>query len=166
MVIPVKQIFEHETVVLTHHDMYVLFHGRKRAGKGVFKFFKNDVFGDWTDENGEDRFVRIYDILHLINEHSRKELELKDIAWEGKAEGLINENCPCCGGKKMKNPDLRFPPIVMVNGPENPLGLPYRTLDGKHRCQTAVDRGIKKGFFYVVDYNDIKDLFVQKVWEF
>ncbi|QIN96758.1 hypothetical protein [Synechococcus phage S-N03] len=85
-------------------------------------------------------------------------LHLSEVAWKGKhlPDKFVGENCICCGGERYRACDPSFPAIV-VKGTNNPYGLPYRLIDGKHRVQKLWDEGTLEAPFYVLTEDQLMD---------
>lgn len=116
-------------------------------------------YGDWRIHDismGQDVYIDLQDIEHLLTEPV--ELDLGDIAWKGRhlPQKFIGKNCVCCGGTRYMDCDVSYPGIV-VEGINNPYNLPYRLIDGKHRCQKLFDSRVTKGLFYVLTRDTLMD---------
>lgn len=109
-------------------------------------------YGDWRLHSvsmDQDVYIDLAELEPLLKKTVK--LHLSDIAWKGKhlPDKFVGENCICCGGERYFGCDPSVPAIV-VKGANNPYGLPYRLIDGKHRVQRLWDEGTLEGLFYVL----------------
>lgn len=119
-----------------------------------------DRYGDWriTEITEEDLIIEVGFLLPMIS--YTKTVKFSDIAWKGKdfPETQRKNNCVCCGGERYRSCDTSFPGILLHNGP-NPMGLPYRMMDGKHRVEKMLDDGLHESTFYIIKYDTFKQKF-------
>ena len=59
--------------------------------------------------------------------------------------------------------DISYPGIVLKNA-FNPFNNKYRMADGKHRIMKLLNQGETSSQYYVLDYDEVKDYIVEKVF--
>ena len=115
-------------------------------------------YGDWR-VNKEKFKLELSQLSPLLTEDKLRRIQLDEIAWKGKHLPMkfTGENCICCGGKRYKNADIRYPGIV-VEGMPNMYGDKYRLIDGKHRIRKLYGRFEEDALFYVLYIDEIEGL--------
>ena len=116
---------------------------------------KNDWERDWSISD-QPLHLFMEDILHLLTDDRLETVLLSDIAWKGKHKPSLVEQ-----GIRYRNVDPYIPGIIAFNAP-NPYNDKYRMIDGKHRIHKLVSQNIKESEFYVLDFKEIKPLFVSE----
>jgi hypothetical protein len=111
--------------------------------------------GDWRLEGKERCAIELKDLV--LSDDKLKVVLLDEIAWKGKNHfpEKSGDNCYCCGGKKYKSCDVKYPLIIAENAP-NPFNDKYRMIDGRHRMQKLLLNGHTEGLCYVFDYSEIE----------
>ena len=116
---------------------------------------------DWALNGFAQSFILIHDIAPLVPTLSRlEEVKFDDIDYAGidcypEKSGW---KCNCCGGTKYINANILFPGIL-IDGMDNPNGLRYRMIDGRHRLDKMRLNDMTESKFFVFDYSDVKHLF-------
>ena len=114
-----------------------------------------DWEADWTITD-EPAYLFMEDILHLLTDDRLETVLLSDIAWKGKHNlSLIKKDL------RYRHADPYIPGIVAFNAP-NPYNDKYRMIDGKHRIHKLVSESVKESEFYVLDFNQLRPLFVNE----
>ena len=54
------------------------------------------------------------------------------------------------------------PPGIVAFSAPNPYNNKYRMIDGKHRMHKLVSENVKESEFYVLDFNQLRPLFVNE----
>ena len=114
-------------------------------GAHICEFDKR--FGDWRI--GEtDKYLKLTDIVYLLENNNLKELNHKHICWKGMDDVDYKKS-----KERYEICDIDFPCIVVEEG-ENPKNLKYRMIDGSHRMAKMKNKNINKSLFYVVSNRD------------
>ena len=95
------------------------------------------------------------DISKFLTDDRLETILLSDIAWKGKHDPVRYRRV----GQRHEMADTKFPGIVAFNAP-NPYNDKYRMIDGNHRIYKLTLQNVKESLFYVLNYEEIKDLFV------
>ena len=119
------------------------------------KYYRNSS-GNWciTEDVNKIHYLFLEDIIPLLTEDKIKSIPLKSIGWRDKhifPEPWITERYYLC--------DVSYPGII-TNGP-NPYDNEYRMIDGRHRIHKLLSNGVQESLYYVLDWDTIKDLFVE-----
>ena len=114
------------------------------------------AYGDWRlhDYSRENHHrINLQALSPLLGEV--KELSPADVAWKGMhlPRKFTHDKCICCGGERYHSCNTEYPGIV-IPGVNNPYGLPYRLIDGKHRMMKGLN------LFYVIEYEVVKEFIV------
>ena len=125
------------------------------------------LYGNWQLPRSDGRLdleYRLYiqDILHLLTDSRLETIDLCDIAWLGKHHHPYNPSSEW-SNRKYQNADPAYPGIILKNAP-NPYNNKYRMVDGRHRIMKLLNQGETSSQFYVLDYNDVKQYIVEKVF--
>lgn len=101
------------------------------------------IEGDWALKDREGRFVLpmkpvVFDYI-VNNNLSAILLPLHSVADRG---GVIERST------RYETADTSFP--MIVSKMENPFGLEYRMIDGRHRKHKLVKQGLTFGWFYEI----------------
>ena len=119
--------------------------------------------GDWRFKGYENSIIELKNLVPLLNGKRLENLKLIDIAWKGKnlfpQESGID--CYCCGGKKYRSCDTKYPLIVAKNA-RNPFNNKYRMIDGRHRIQKLLLNGYTFGLCYVFDISELRPYIEKK----
>ena len=114
-----------------------------------------DWEADWTISD-EPAYLFMEDILHLLTDDRLETVLLSDIAWKGKHNpSLMKQDL------RYRHADPYIPGIVAFNAP-NPYNNKYRMIDGNHRIHKLFSENIKESEFYVLDFNQLRSLFVNE----
>ena len=116
---------------------------------------KTQMDGDWRLEGKECSVIKLKDLV--LSDDKLKVIKLEEIAWKGKNyfPNKCGNNCYCCGGKKYRSCDIKYPLIIAKNIP-NPFNDKYRMIDGRHRIQKLLLNGCTESLCYVFDYDELK----------
>ena len=119
--------------------------------------------GDWRLDGYQKSVIELKKLLPLLINERLENIKLDNIAWKGKDlyPKKSGDNCYCCGGKKYRNCDTKYPLIIAENAP-NPFNDKYRMIDGRHRIQKLLLNGHTEGLCYVFDYVELKPFLVEK----
>ena len=122
---------------------------------------KTEMDGDWRVEGKERCSIELKNLI--LTDDKLKMIKLNEIAWKGKNyfPEKCGDNCYCCGGRKYKSCDVKYPLIIAENAP-NPFNDKYRMIDGRHRIQKLLLNGYTESLCYVFDYVKLKPFFVVK----
>ena len=115
---------------------------------------------DWALNDFAISFIFVHDVTMLVSPSHLKEVKFDDIAYAG-ADYYPHRagwNCNCCAGRYYVNANILFPGIL-IDGMDNPNGLRYRMIDGRHRLDKMRLNDMTKSRFYVFDYSEVKHLF-------
>ena len=133
----------------------------------------DNLWGNWEFPRSDGKLhyeCRLYlrDILHLLTDSRLETIDLCDIAWKGKHHHPHNTgaNCFCCPPtrpSKYHAADPSYPGIVLKNA-VNPFDNKYRMVDGRHRIMKLLNQGETSSQYYVLDYDEVKDYIVEKVF--
>lgn len=115
---------------------------------------------EWALDNNAISFIFVHDISVLVSPSHLKVVKFDDIDYCGlevypEQAGL---NCNCCGGQKYIDSNISFP-CILIDGMNNPNGLRYRMIDGRHRIDKMKFHQMTESKFYVFDYSEVKELF-------
>ena len=115
---------------------------------------------DWALNGFAQSFIFIHDVTVLVSPSRLKEVKFDDIDYAGidyypEKSGW---NCECCGGRYYVNANILFPGIL-IDGMDNPNGLRYRMIDGRHRLDKMRLNDMTESKFFVFDYSEVKHLF-------
>ena len=113
-----------------------------------------DNYGDWRI-NGESLRIELDNYRHLLTEDRLRWVSFDEIAFRGRHfTNLRGPMCMCCDGSRYYSANIKFPGIIVENM-DNPYNLKYRMIDGKHRMEKMIDRGMTISHFYVLQPSDI-----------
>ena len=115
---------------------------------------------DWALNGFAQSFIFVHDVTVLVSPSRLKEVKFDDIDYAGvdcypEKSGW---NCNCCGGDKYANANIYYPGLL-IDGMDNPNGLRYRMIDGRHRLDKMRINDMTESKFYVFDYSEVKHLF-------
>ena len=121
----------------------------------------NSYYGDWRVSEKCSK-LHLSDIQYLLTDDKLQKISFDDIAWKGMDLPVEERRhkCRCCKGERYFSCKTYYPPIVCVNMP-NPFNKKYRCIDGKHRIERMLSKNRCRSRFYVLDYADIKQYFVE-----
>ena len=116
--------------------------------------------GSWALNDFAISFIFVHDVTVLVSPSHLKEVKFDDIDYSGMEHypQRAGWNCNCCRGEVYANANILFPGIL-IDGMDNPNGLRYRMIDGRHRLDKMRINGMTKSKFYVFDYSEVKHLF-------
>lgn len=120
--------------------------------------------GDWRLGGYEKSAIELKNLMPLLLDKKLENIKLDDIAWKGKDlyPKKSGDNCYCCGGKKYRNCDTKYPLIIAKNT-LNPFNDKYRMIDGRHRIQKLLLNGYTESLCYVFDYVELKPFLVVEI---
>ena len=131
------------------------------------------MWGNWElprsdGKLGHESRLYLRDILHLLTDSRLETIDLCDIAWNGKHHYPYNSgpNCLCCPPDKptkYHTADPSCPGILLKNAP-NPYNNKYRMVDGRHRIMKLLNQGKTSSQYYVLDFDEVKEYFLEKVF--
>lgn len=118
--------------------------------------FSTDEPVDWRI----DSFKRIWSGGNLIEIAANAPIEtirFSEICRQDQFQPATSkrECCLCCNGERYFDADVSHPGIVLRTD-INPLPLPYRLLDGRHRLWAMQAKGWTEGPFKILTLDQIK----------
>ena len=115
---------------------------------------------DWAVDNHPISFIFVHDVTVRVSPLHLKEVKFDDIDYAGMENypHRAGWNCNCCGGTKYVNANILFPGIL-IDGMNNPNGMRYRMIDGRHRLDKMRFNDMTESKFWVFDYSEVKELF-------
>lgn len=122
-------------------------------------YYEDRIAGVWTLPSNR-RFISLKGLIDFYTDDRLMEVKLDDLDGCGLdlPERMRGENCACCGGERFITADAKKP-LILFAGLMNPMGRPYRVMDGLHRIGKLRWMGRDSAMAYVLHIDEVLPYF-------